>query len=93
MVVAARHTDSTMAYVRKVPVADATGRLAEIYQAALQRTGKVFQILQVQSLNAESLQACMQAYMATTTSAKNTLPRWVREALAVVVSTQNHCVY
>lgn len=93
MVVAARHTDSTMAHVRKVPVGEATGKLAEIYQAALQRAGKVFQILQIQSLNAESLQACMQAYMATTTSAKNSLPRWVREAIAVVVSVENHCVY
>ena len=82
-----------MAYIATIPPAAATGPLAQIYAAATARAGKVYQILQVQSRNAESLQASLQHYLATTTSPRNSLPRWVREAIAVVVSIANHCVY
>ena len=82
-----------MAYIATIPPAAADGRLAGIYDAAVRRAGKVFQILQVQSLNAQSLQASLQLYAATTTSADNSLPRWVREAIAVAVSQANDCRY
>lgn len=82
-----------MAHIRTIPPGDATGKLASIYAAAVARAGKVFQILQVQSLNPETLQASMGLYMATTTSPRNSLPRWVREAIAVIVSRANRCRY
>lgn len=82
-----------MAHVRTIPPDAAEGPLRRIYDAAVARAGKVFQILQVQSLNPESLQASMQLYLATTTSPRSSLPRWVREAIAVVVSRTNECVY
>ena len=53
----------------------------------------MFQILQVQSQNPTSLRASMQLYQATTMAADNSLPRWVREAIAVVVSRANACHY
>jgi alkylhydroperoxidase family enzyme len=82
-----------MAHIQTVPIDAAEGPLAKIYRDAIQRAGKVFQILQVQSLNPQVLRASMGLYMATTTSPDNSLPRWVREAIAVVVSKANDCFY
>jgi len=89
-----RTTRSTiMAHVAKIPVAEARGELKAIYEAALQRTDRVFQILQVQSLSPRSLRAGLQLYQATTTSRQSPVPRWVREAIATVVSQANACHY
>lgn len=82
-----------MAFLDNIPPSRATGRLQAIYRAAVERAGKVFQILQVQSLNAATLQASLQLYMATTTSQANSLPRWLRELIATAVSRRNRCVY
>ena len=82
-----------MAWIRTIPPSQASGPLKAIYEQALVRTGKVFQILQVQSLDPVVLQASMQLYMATTTSADSPLPRWFRELIAAAVSRENHCVY
>jgi alkylhydroperoxidase family enzyme len=82
-----------MAWIAKVPVAEAQGALEPIYDAALQRAGKVFEILQIQSLEPRTLQAGLQLYSATTTDPRSPLPRWFRELLAVRVSRLNHCVY
>ena len=46
-----------MPYVDTIPPDRAQGRLRALYDAAIQRAGKVFQILQVQSLSFDSLQA------------------------------------
>lgn len=82
-----------MAYVSKISPDDAEGDLRAIYQAALDRADRVFEILQVQSLNPQSLRASLQLYQATTTSPRNSVPRWVREAIATVVSQANVCHY
>ena len=82
-----------MAFIRKVAPGSAEGPLAAIYRAAIERAGKVFQILQVQSLEPRTLQASMGLYMATTTASTSPLPRWFRELLAVRVSRLNRCVY
>ena len=82
-----------MAHIETIPPERATGRLDAIYRAAVERAGKVYGILQVQSLNPTTLQASMQLYMATTTSPHNALPRWLRELIATVVSATNRCVY
>lgn len=82
-----------MAHIRTIAPADADGKLKAIYDAALARAGRVYQILRVQSLNPQSLQASMALYMATTTSAHNALPRWVREGIATLVSAVNRCRY
>ena len=82
-----------MAFIRKVEPGDAQGQLAAVYRAASERAGKVFQILQVQSLQPRTLQASLGLYFATTTDQHSPLPRWFRELLAVRVSRLNHCVY
>jgi alkylhydroperoxidase family enzyme len=82
-----------MAYVRKVPVGAAQGLLAQIYAAARQRAGKVFEILQVQSLQPAVLQAFVAMYQAVMLDPRGPLPRWFRELLAVSVSRLNRCRY
>jgi alkylhydroperoxidase family enzyme len=81
-----------MSFIKTTPPGEATGRLAAIYAAAVQRAGKVYKILQIQSPNPEVLTASMQLYIATM-FAPSPLSRAEREALAVVVSRINHCRY
>lgn len=82
-----------MAWIRTVPEGDAEGHLARIYREAIARAGKVFGIVEAQSLDPRTLDASMRLYMATTTHPRSPLPRWFRELVAVTVSRLNHCHY
>ena len=81
-----------MANIAQVPDSGATGKLKSIYEAAIKRAGKVFNIVRLQSLNPESLQASLDLYMATM-HAPSPLSRADREMLATVVSRANSCHY
>lgn len=81
-----------MSFIKTVSPEEATGRLAAIYAAAVQRAGKVYKILQIQSPNPAVLTASMQLYTATM-FAPSPLSRAERESIAVVVSRVNHCRY
>lgn len=82
-----------MTYIRTVDPADARGLLRRLFDAAVQRAGKVFQILQVQSLRPETLRASVQLYVEIMHSPKSPLSRARREMIAVVVSRANACHY
>lgn len=82
-----------MAWIKQVPEDEAEGQLARIYKAALSRAGRVAGILKVQSINPAALQACMQLYIATTTTQDSPLTRAQREMIATVVSKTNGCHY
>lgn len=81
-----------MAWIRTVPPAEATGDLKRQYDAAMKRAGKVFQILQLQSLNPATMRAGIHLY-AEAMFGESPLPRATRELLATVVSATNHCHY
>jgi len=81
-----------MAWIKMIEPEEATGDLKQEYDAAVERAGKVFNILKVQSLNPPSLRASMQMYMATMYGPSG-LSRAEREMLATVVSWANHCFY
>jgi uncharacterized peroxidase-related enzyme len=81
-----------MAWIKVVELEDATGVLKQEYDAALERAGKVFNILKVQSLNPPALQASMHLYH-TTMFGPSGLSRAEREMLATVTSWANHCFY
>ncbi|HEY2932822.1 MAG TPA: carboxymuconolactone decarboxylase family protein [Acidobacteriota bacterium] len=81
-----------MAHIAQVSDKDATGKLKSIYESAVKRAGKVFNIVRLQSLNPESLQASLNLYMATM-HASSPLSRADREMLATVVSRANSCHY
>jgi len=81
-----------MAWIKVVEPEVATGALKQEYDAARERAGRVFNILKVQSLNPDVLQASMQMYRATMFGSSG-LSRAEREMLATVVSWANHCFY
>ena len=81
-----------MSFIETTPPEEARGRLQAIYDAAVQRAGRVYKILQIQSPNPTVLAASMQLYTATM-FAPSPLSRVEREALAVCVSRVNHCRY
>ena len=81
-----------MAYIETVPPEKAEGPLKKIYDAAVARAGRVFQILRVQSRSPATLQASLNLYI-TAMKGRSHLTRAEREMIAVVVSRANDCYY
>lgn len=81
-----------MAYIRQVEPEDAEGPLKRIYNAGMQRTGSVANIIKVQSLDVRSCQGSMGYYVSLMKS-PNALEPARREMLATVVSGINGCYY
>jgi uncharacterized peroxidase-related enzyme len=81
-----------MPYLRLIGEEEATGALARQYGEALQRAGKVFNVVKAMSLNPEVLAASMGLYRAIMFGPSE-LSRVERELLAVVVSIANDCHY
>ena len=81
-----------MPHIRLIDPDDAEGALAEEYGAAVERAGKVFNIVRSMSLNPEVLKASMEMYKAIMFG-PSALTRQERELLATVVSAANECYY
>ncbi len=81
-----------MAWIKKIPVDEAEGRLKTIFDASVKRAGKVYQIVHLQSLNAPVLQAALNMYQAAMFG-PSPLSRPQREMIGTVVSSINHCHY
>lgn len=81
-----------VAWIRSIDEKDAAGKLAAIYDAARKRAGRIYNILKIQSQNAEALQAMLDLY-STAVRGESPLTRAQREMLAVVVSRANKCHY
>jgi uncharacterized peroxidase-related enzyme len=81
-----------MAWIRVIEPAEATSELKADYDKAIQRAGRVFNIVKVQGLNAPTLRASMDLYVAAMYGGSG-LSRAEREMLATVVSWANHCFY
>jgi len=81
-----------MARIRIVPVEEATGVLAQEYEAAIRRAGRVFHILGIQSLHPPALRAGVRLYQALMLG-PGPLERPVREMLATVTSRELECFY
>jgi uncharacterized peroxidase-related enzyme len=82
-----------MAWIRTIAPAEATGLLKRLYDEAVQRAGKVFHILRVQSLRPRVLQASTQLYVELMRASEGGLTRAQREMIATVVSRTNDCFY
>jgi alkylhydroperoxidase/carboxymuconolactone decarboxylase family protein YurZ len=81
-----------MAWIRTVGEAEAGGPLKDLYDAAIQRAGKVFGIVRLMSPNPAVLEASMNQYRAIMFG-DSPLSRAQREMLAVVTSVANGCRY
>ena len=81
-----------MAWIRVFSIDEARGFLRKQYDAAIQRAGRIWNIVSVMSQNPQVLGASMDVYLAVM-HGESPLSRRQREMLAVVVSSANGCVY
>jgi len=81
-----------VAYVRLIDEGDAEGLLAEQYNAAVERAGKVFNIVKAMSLRPGVLRASMALYREIMFG-ESGLSRKERELLATVASAEQSCHY
>ncbi len=81
-----------MAWIRQISVEESTGFLKKQLDAAIKRAGRVWNIVQVMSLNPRSMDASMKLYGALMFG-DSPLSRIQREMLATVVSKEQGCFY
>ena len=82
-----------MPFIRTIDPRDATGLLKRLFDEAIRRAGKVFNVVRVQSVRPEVLRASLSVYQELMLSPKSPLTRAQREMIAVVVSQTNGCHY
>ena len=81
-----------MAWIRQISDQEAQGLVKKIFDDAVRRVGRVWNIVRLTSLNGGMTRAHMGLYRSVMT-ADSSLERRVRETLAVVVSRANGCHY
>ena len=81
-----------MPYIRQVPVDEATGLLRKLFDAAIVRAGRVWNIVHIMSVNPPVMDHFMTLYRMVMFG-RSPLTRWRREMLAVVTSKANDCFY
>ena len=82
-----------MAWIETVSPGEATGTLKRLYEAAVERAGRVFNVIRLQSPRPHVLRASVQLYTQIMHSPDSALSRAEREMIAVAVSKANGCVY
>lgn len=82
-----------MTWIKTVAPEDASGLLKQLYDAAVKRAGRVYNIIRIQSPRPRVLRASTQLYVEIMHSAEGGLTRAQREMIAVVVSRVNACHY
>lgn len=85
--------DPPMAFIRTIAPGEATGLLKRLYDEAIARAGKVFNVLRIQSLRPEVLEIGVHLYEELMFSPRSPLTRAQREMIAVAVSRDNECHY
>ncbi len=81
-----------MSHIAKIPHEDSDGLLRRIFDQRVAGAGRLWQIVQVQGQNPESLRESMRLYGAVMFGA-SPLSRAQREMIAVVTSAANECHY
>ncbi len=81
-----------MPYIEQIPLSEADGLLKKQFDAAIDRAGRVWNIVHVMSLNPIVMEASMGLYRALMFT-PSPLSRVQREMLAVVTSKANDCFY
>jgi alkylhydroperoxidase family enzyme len=81
-----------MPHIRTIGPDEATGQLKRHYDAAVKRAGRVYNVVQIQSLNPGVLAASIGLYHKLMLGPAS-LSRTTREMLATVVSRELDCFY
>lgn len=82
-----------MAWIETVDPARAEGLLKRLYDEAVRRAGKVFNVIRLQSPRPRTLRASTALYMEVMHSPDSPLSRAQREMIATAVSRANGCHY
>jgi uncharacterized peroxidase-related enzyme len=82
-----------MSFINVVSPQLASGRLEKIYKRVQAPDGQVDNVLQVHSLRPHTLEGHMAVYKAVLHHSKNQLSEWYLEAIGVLVSRLNGCLY
>lgn len=81
-----------MPHIRLIDEGDAEGLIKEEYDAAVERAGKVFNILKAMSRNPRVLRASIELYREIMFG-ESGLSRRERELLATITSSAQDCYY
>ncbi len=81
-----------MAWIRTIAPGDADRTLKRLYDAALRRSGRVFNVISIQGLLPEVLATSTRLYLAVMYG-HGPLSRTQREMIATTVSRVNACSY
>lgn len=81
-----------MAWIKQIPIPEATGFLKKQFDDALKRAGRVWHIVHIMSLNPRIMDGSMRMYGAAMMG-DSPLSRVQREMLATVVSAEVNCHY
>ena len=82
-----------MAWIKMIDPSQAEGLLKRLYDAAVARAGKIFNIIRIQSLRPKVLRSSTQLYAELMHGEEGGISRAQREMIAVVVSRANGCHY
>ena len=82
-----------MAWIETVAPERAKGLLERLYRAAIERAGRVYNILSIQSQRPKVLRASTRLYLEVMRSDESGLTRAQREMIATAVSSLNRCHY
>lgn len=81
------------AWIRMVPVDEASGTLAEMYAKVKTPHGTVDNVMRAHSLRPHTMEGHVVLYRSVLHNPENTLPFWFLEAVASYVSMANRCDY
>jgi len=82
-----------MAWIETIDPQNADGLLKRLYDSAVKRAGKVFNVIRLQSQRPKVLKASTHLYMEIMHSHENGLSRAQREMIATAVSRASDCYY
>jgi len=82
-----------VAWIDTVPPDRASGLLKRLYDAAIKRSGRIYNIIRLQSIRPKVLRCSTQLYIEVMRSSESALSRAQREMIATTVSRLNQCYY
>lgn len=81
------------AWIRMVPVEQATGKLKEVYELVRTPHGTVDNVMRAHSLRPHTMEGHVTLYRSVLHNPDNTLPFWFLEVVASYTSHLNQCAY
>lgn len=82
-----------MTWIRTIPYEEAEGKVKDLYERIKGPNNNVDNIMMAHSLRPHSMEGHMALYKNVLHHSRNTIPKWLLEAIGVCVSIINQCEY